>query len=274
MSNHSVTCTTGDPDLPRPGSAWRNALDPARPARPAATGADVDTAEEGSTPAGPGRRDSPGLTGPGETRPGETATVRVLVAEGSHLVRGGLIALLSRQRDLEVVAAVDDGDQVAATALELRPDVAIVGADLPGTDGFGVLEALAARLPDCRSLLIAARASNADLRRAAAARVRGFVLTTASPEYLAEAVRSVAAGRKVIDPDLAFAALTSADNPLTPRELDVLRLAAAGAPPADIAGQLCLSVGTVRNYLSRVNTKTGARNRIDAIRIASESGWL
>lgn len=274
MSNHSVTCTTGDADLPRSGSAWRKALDPSRPTRPAG----ADAASDASSDAGSGSG-SEGTSSAGSGRPDvpadeATAVRRILIAEGSHLLRGGLVALLSRQRDLEVVAAVEHGDQVAAAALAQRPDVAIIGVDLPGTDGFASLTALTARLPDCPTLLIAAQANNADLRRAIAARVRGFILTSASPQYLADAVRSVAAGRKVIDPDLAFAALTCADNPLTSRELDVLRLAADGAPPVDIAEQLCLSVGTVRNYLSRVTSKTGARNRIDAIRIASESGWL
>lgn len=274
MSNHSVTCTTGDADLPRSGSAWRKALDPSRPTRPAG----ADAASDASSDAGSGSG-SEGTSSAGSGRPDvpadeATAVRRILIAEGSHLLRGGLVALLSRQRDLEVVAAVEHGDQVAAAALAQRPDVAIIGVDLPGTDGFASLTALTARLPDCPTLLIAAQANNADLRRAIAARVRGFILTSASPQYLADAVRSVAAGRKVIDPDLAFAALTCTDNPLTSRELDVLRLAADGAPPVDIAEQLCLSVGTVRNYLSRVTSKTGARNRIDAIRIASESGWL
>jgi two-component system response regulator DesR len=199
---------------------------------------------------------------------------RTLIAEGIHLIREGLVALISRENDLKVVAELERGDQVLPVALDLQPDVAVIGVDLAGTDGYTAATELSARLPSCRILLTAGRASRSDLRRAVAAQVRGFVLTNASPQYLADAVRRVAAGMKVIDPDLAFAALDSADNPLTPRELDVLRLAAAGEPATAIADQLCLTVGTVRNYISRVITKTGARNRVDAIRIADESGWL
>jgi len=114
----------------------------------------------------------------------------------------------------------------------------------------------------------------AGLQRTVAAQAVGFVPQNAAPDFIAEAIRNAATGRKVIDPDLAFAALNAAKNPLTSREVDALRLAAAGATTEEIAGDLYLAVGTVRNYLSRVISKTGARNRVDAIRIAADAGWI
>jgi two-component system response regulator DesR len=121
---------------------------------------------------------------------------------------------------------------------------------------------------------LATRPCPRDLRQAVAAHATGFVLKDTAPENISRAIRHVANGMKALDPDLAFAALESPANPMTPRECDVLRLAAAGAPTAEIAGKLCLTIGTVRNHISRIIAKTGARNRIDAIRMADHRGWL
>jgi two-component system response regulator DesR len=121
---------------------------------------------------------------------------------------------------------------------------------------------------------MAARPCPCDLRRAIAAHATGFVGKDAEPDSISRAIRLVAQGMKALDPDLAFAALDAPVNPMTPRETDVLRLAAAGATTAEIADKLCLTVGTVRNHISAVITKTGARNRIDAIRLAGQCGWL
>ena len=200
--------------------------------------------------------------------------IRTLIAEQTSLIRAGLVAFLSCSDDIEVVAELQRGDQVVPASRALLPDVAVLAAALPGTDGFAAARALHAELPSCYSLIMGDQRDPAGLRRAVAAHASGFVVRDAAPDFITEAVRRVATGRKVIDPDLAFAALNAAKNPLTSRELDALRLAAQGATTAEIARDLCLSVGTVRNYLSRAIAKTDARNRVDAIRIAVGAGWL
>jgi two-component system, NarL family, response regulator DesR len=200
--------------------------------------------------------------------------IRTLVAEQTTLVRVGLVAVLSRADGIEVVAEVQRGDEVVPAARAFYPDVAVLAARLPGADGFSAARALRAALPACHALIMGERQDPACVRRAAAANAAGFIARDAAPDFLTEAVRRAARGRKVIDPDLAFAALSAEENPLTPRELDALRLAADGAATEEIAAKLCLSLGTVRNYLSRAIAKTGARNRVDAIRIAEKSGWF
>ncbi|HWG62732.1 MAG TPA: response regulator transcription factor [Streptosporangiaceae bacterium] len=200
--------------------------------------------------------------------------IKALIAEQSALVRAGLVALLSRADDIEVIAEVHRGDRVASLSHALLPDVAVLAATLPGIDGFAVADALHAELPSCHSLIMGEQRDPADLRRAVEVHACGFVLRDAPPDFITDAVRRVAEGKKVIDPDLAFAALNAENNPLTCRELEALRLAADGATTAEIAKDLYLSVGTVRNYLSRAVTKTGARNRVDAIRIAAGAGWF
>jgi two-component system, NarL family, response regulator DesR len=200
--------------------------------------------------------------------------IKTLIAEGNCLIRAGLVAFLSREEDIEIVAELQRGDHVVPTSRTLHPDVALLAAALPGADGFAAAQALHAELPTCHSLIMSRQRDLADLRRALAAHAAGFVVPDAAPEFITEAVRHAAGGRKVIDPDLAFAALNAEENPLTSRELDALRIAAAGATTAEIATDMCLSVGTVRNYLSKTIAKTGARNRVDAIRIAGRAGWL
>jgi len=200
--------------------------------------------------------------------------IRTLIAEQSSLIRAGLVALLSSAGDIEVVAELERGDRVVPASRALLPDVAVLAADLPGTDGFATAQALHVELPSCHALIMSEQRDPSDLRRAAAAHAIGFVVRDAPPDFITDAIRRVAKGRKVVDPDLAFAALNAVNSPLTSRELEALRLAAEGATTAEIAKDLCLSVGTVRNYLSRAITKTGARNRVDAIRIAVCAGWF
>jgi two-component system response regulator DesR len=200
--------------------------------------------------------------------------IRTLIAEQTSLIRAGLVAFLSCAGDIDVIVELRRGDQVVSASLAFRPDVAVLAAALPGADGFAAARALHAELPSCRSLIMGEQRDPASVRRAVAAHATGFVARDVAPEFMAEAVRRVARGKKVIDPELAFAALNTVKNPLTARELDALRLAAEGATTAEIAGDLCLSVGTVRNYLSRAITKTGGRNRVDAIRIATGAGWF
>ncbi|WP_405388611.1 response regulator transcription factor [Streptomyces sp. NBC_01102] len=201
-------------------------------------------------------------------------SVRILLAEDVHMIRGALIALLQLEPDLHVVAAVDRGDTIVPTALTSRPDVAVIDIDLPGIDGLTAAAELHEQLPSCRTLILTSLGRPGTLRRALSAHVSGFLLKDSPPDQLALAVRSVATGRRVVDPQLALTAWDSPENPLSPRELEVLRLAARGADAAEIAGCLYLSKGTVRNYLTAIVGKLGARNRIDAIRIAEDAGWL
>jgi two-component system, NarL family, response regulator DesR len=200
--------------------------------------------------------------------------IRVLLAEDQHVVRGALVALLNLEPDLEVVAETSTGTDVVPLALVRQPDVAVLDIDMPGMDGLTAAASLADRLPACRTLLLTGHGKPGHLRRALAARVTGFLLKTAPPDDLVAAIRRVAAGERVLDPSLAVTAWDLAENPLTPREKDVLRLTASGADPGDIAAQLHLSAGTVRNHLTAIVTKLNARNRTDAVRIATEAGWL
>ncbi len=190
------------------------------------------------------------------------------------MIQGALVALLQLEPDLHVVSTVDRGDTIVAAALESKPDVAVIDIDLPGIDGLTAAAELHERLPSCRTLILTSLGRPGTLRRALSAQVSGFLLKDSPPSQLALAVRSVATGRRVVDPQLALSAWDSPENPLSPRELEVLRLAARGAEAAEIAGCLYLSKGTVRNYLTAIVGKLGARNRIDAIRIAEEAGWL
>ncbi|MEV4008685.1 response regulator transcription factor [Actinomadura sp. NPDC049753] len=200
--------------------------------------------------------------------------IRIMLAEGAPLLRGGLVALLDRVKDLDVVAAVGAGDQVLRTARRRRPDVALIDVGLPGLDGFTAARALREAVPECRTVLMAGRCRTGDLRRAVAARASGLVLKDTSPGELVDAIRRAAEGARVIDPDMAFTELGSAQSPLTEREIEVLTLASRGASAAQIAEDLVLTIGTVRNHLSRINRKIGAENRVQAIRIAEDAGWL
>jgi two-component system response regulator DesR len=200
--------------------------------------------------------------------------IRVLVAEDMHMIRGALVALLSLEDDIEVVAELDRGDQIVATALATRPDVAVLDIDLPGLDGLTAAEQLHQQLPACRALVLTGLSQPGNLLRALKVHVRGFIVKDAPAEDLADGIRRVAAGQRVIDPELVAAALETGTSPLTTRETDVLREAGNGIPTDQIASRLSLSPATVRNYLSSAISKVGARNRIDAIRIARNAGWL
>jgi two-component system, NarL family, response regulator DesR len=200
--------------------------------------------------------------------------IRVLVAEDMDLIRGALVALLTREADIEVVAELERGDEIISTALRVRPDVAVIDIDLPGLDGLAAAGQLHAALPECRTLILTGLNQPGNLLRALKAHVRGFILKDAPARSLAEGIRRVAAGLRVIDPDLVADALETGASPLTPRETDVLRATAEGMSTADIAARLSLSSATVRNYLSNAIAKTNARNRVDALRIARAAGWL
>ena len=200
--------------------------------------------------------------------------IRVLVAEDLRILRETLVAVLNLEDDIEVVAELAAGDGIVAAALHHRPDVAVLDIDLPRLDGLTAARDLHERLPECRVLILTVLGKPGNLRRALDAHVWGFLVKDAPAHELIEAVRRIVAGDRVIDSKLALAALETAPNPLSPREVDVLKRHAAGADPAEIADELFLSYGTVRNYLASAVTKLGARNRVDAARIAAEVGWL
>jgi two-component system response regulator DesR len=200
--------------------------------------------------------------------------IRVLIAEDQHVIRSALVALLGLEDDLEVVAETGTGADVVSKALVFTPDVAVLDIDMPEVDGLTAASDLAARLPECRTLMLTGNGKPGHLRRALAAKVGGFVLKTAPPDELIAAIRKVAAGERVLDPSLAVTAWDLADDPLTPREKDVLRLAAGGAEAAEIAEELHLSAGTVRNNFTAIVAKLNARGRTDAVRIAREAGWI
>jgi two-component system response regulator DesR len=200
--------------------------------------------------------------------------IRVLLAEDQTMVRGALRALLELEDDLEVVAEVGRGDEVVAAAREHHPDVALLDIEMPGGDGLEAARALAAAVPDCRAVVLTTFGRPGFLRRAMEVGAAGFLVKDAPVADLARAIRAVMAGERVIDRDLAAAALAIGATPLSVREADVLRAAADGATVADIARRLFLSEGTVRNYLSSAMGKTGARTRVEAARVAEEKGWL
>jgi two-component system, NarL family, response regulator DesR len=200
--------------------------------------------------------------------------IRVLVAEDMRILRDTLVALLGLQEDIEVVAEVTDGPGIVPAVLAGRPDVAVVDIDLPGMDGLAAAARLREQCPDCKVMILTVLGKPGNLRRALAAQVAGFLPKDTPAAGLVEAIRKVAAGERVFDPALALKALEVPDSPLAPREAEVLREYAAGAGPAEIAAALFLSYGTVRNYLASAVTKLGARNRVDAVRIAAEAGWL
>lgn len=200
--------------------------------------------------------------------------IRVLIAEDQSLVRGALRALLELEEDIEVVAEVGRGDAVVDAAREHRPDVALLDIEMPGGDGIEAARALAVAVPACRAVILTTFGRPGFLRRAMEVGAAGFVVKDAPVTELARGIRAVMAGERVIDRDLAAAALALGATPLSQREADVLRAGADGATVADIAGRLFLSEGTVRNYLSSAMGKTGARTRVEAARVAEEKGWL
>ncbi|SNX94550.1 two component transcriptional regulator, LuxR family [Geodermatophilus sabuli] len=200
--------------------------------------------------------------------------IRVLIAEDQTMVRGALRALLDLEDDIEVVAEVGRGDLVVDAAREHRPDIALLDIEMPGCDGIEAARALAAAVPDCRAVVLTTFGRPGFLRRAMEVGAAGFLVKDAPVAELARSIRAVVAGERVIDRDLAAAALALGATPLSAREADVLRAATDGATVADIARRLFLSEGTVRNYLSSAIGKTGARTRVEAARVAEEKGWL
>lgn len=199
--------------------------------------------------------------------------IRTMIAESVVLMRAGLFAILNREPDIKVVADVGRPELVVPLACQFLPDVAVLDGAMASLDGFAAIRQLHAAVPACGAVIMSSSDSPCELREAIAAHADGLVEKNSDPDKFTDAVRRVAAGERVLDAGLACT-LSSPASPLTPREADVLRLAARGEPAAEIAGRLCLSVGTVHNYMSRAIGKAGGRNRVDAIRIAEGKGWL
>lgn len=203
-----------------------------------------------------------------------TPPVRVLLADDENLIRSALAQMLDLEDDLDVVAEAASGPEALAAAVRWGVDVAVLDLQMPGMDGITVAERLQETLPGCGSVIVTGHGRPGHLKRALAAGVRGFLPKTTSSATLAHVVRTVHAGGRYVDPELAAEAISAGDSPLTPREADVLDLAADGAPVAEIAERASLSPGTVRNYLSSAVSKLDAANRHDACTKARRLGWI
>jgi len=200
--------------------------------------------------------------------------IRLLLADDENLIRSALALLLGMEDDLEVVAEAASGDEALAMARAHEPDVAVLDLQMPGLDGIAVAQSLRTELPGCASVIVTSHARSGHLKRALAVGARGFLPKTVSAHVLADVIRAVNGGGRYVDPQLAAEAISAGDTPLTPREAEVLELAADGLPVEQIADRACLSAGTVRNYLSAAVTKLGASNRHEAVHIARTHGWI
>ena len=200
--------------------------------------------------------------------------IRTLVAEHVHLLRIGLMVYLTRESGIDVVAELEKGDRLVSTATETTPKVAVIDVDLPPTGGAAVATVLQRTLPECATVMLVGSGDSGALSRAMAIEPLGLITREAPVDLLTWCVRRVAAGRRVVDPDLARTARAITENPLTRREQEILRIAADGATTEEIAARLSVSSKTVRNHLSRAFVRIGARNRMDAIRIAAQHEWL
>lgn len=198
----------------------------------------------------------------------------LLLADDQALVRGAMAALLGLEEDLEVVAEVGTGDEVLEAALRTRPDVAVLDVEMPGADGITVAAELTRRLPETKVLIVTTFGRPGYLRRALESGASGFVVKDTPSDELAEAVRTVARGGRVVDPSLATEVVVGGPNPLTDREREVLAEALDGRSAVAIAARVHLSPGTVRNHLSSAIGKTGSSNKVEAARRAQDLGWL
>ncbi|MEV0650278.1 response regulator transcription factor [Phytomonospora sp. NPDC050363] len=199
--------------------------------------------------------------------------IRLLIADDEDLLRGALAALLALEPDFAVVGEASTSTDAVRLAREHRPDIAVLDLEMPPADGLAAAMEIGAELPT-RIILVTRHARPGVLRRALAAGVSGFVPKTTAAERLAEIIREVAAGRRYVDPDIAASALTEDACPLTGRELEVLRAARGGGSVRDIAAEVHLAPGTVRNYLSAAMTKLGVATRHAAAHRAWEEGWI
>ncbi|MGY1705151.1 DNA-binding response regulator [Geodermatophilus sp. SYSU D00697] len=200
--------------------------------------------------------------------------IRVLLADDENLIRTALAALLDLEEDLEVVAQAASGAEALAMARAHTPDVAVLDLQMPDRDGINVAGELLSAVPGCAVVIVTGHGRAGHLKRALEAGIRGFLPKTVSAPVLTDVVRTVHRGGRYVDPELAAEAISAGDSPLTPREADVLELAAGGAPVEEIAARAHLSPGTVRNHLSSAATKLGAPNRHAAVAAARRHGWI
>ena len=200
--------------------------------------------------------------------------IRVLLAEDQVMFRTAVRRLLELEDDIEVVAEVARGDELVPAALAALPDVAVVDIEMPGQDGISAASALRRQVPSCRTLILTMYGRPGFVHRALEGGVSGFVLKDAPVEVLAAAIRRCAAGEDVVDPTVAARALKAGPSPLSARERELLAACGEGLSTAEIATRQWLSEGTVRNRVSEILGKVGARNRAEAVQIARENGWL
>jgi two-component system response regulator DesR len=200
--------------------------------------------------------------------------IRILIAEDQTLVLGALSALLRLEPDFDVVGGAADGRAALALCERLAPDIVLTDIEMPHMTGLELAQGLVQRKLACRVVVVTTFARSGYLRRAMEAGVRGYLLKDAPVDALAAAIRVVHGGGRAIAPELALESWNSGSDPLTERERQVLRLAGEGRSSSDIARQVHLSEGTVRNYLSEAISKLGARNRVEAYRLARDAGWL
>ena len=200
--------------------------------------------------------------------------IRILLADDEHLIRAALAQMLDLDDEFEVVAQAATGPEAVAAAREHRPDVAVLDLQMPGLDGIEASSQILADLPGCGCVIVTSHGRPGYLKRALASGVRGFLPKTTSVSTLSQVVRTVHAGGRHVDPELAAEAIAAGDSPLTPREADVLEAAADAAPVEEIARRVHLSPGTVRNHLSSAVTKLGATNRHEAVAAARRMGWI
>lgn len=201
-------------------------------------------------------------------------TIRVLVADDEALIRDAVASLLGLEEDVEVVGVAASGHEAVAAARSLTPDVCVLDLQMPDLDGIETAIQIRQESPATACVIVTSHGRPAHLRKALAAGVAGFLPKTTSAAELSQVIRTVRAGGRHVDPRLAAEAMAAGDSPLTPREADVLELAADGAPVEEIAQRAHLSPGTVRNYLSSAVAKLSTHNRHEAIRLAQQRGWI
>lgn len=202
------------------------------------------------------------------------SAITIVIVDDQALIRGALAALLDLEPDLQVIGEAGSGEDGVEVVRQIRPDVVLMDVELPGIDGIEATARLSRARVGSKVLVVTTFGRPGYLRRAMQAGASGFVVKDTPAKQLAEAVRRIHAGLRVVDPALAADSLAVGESPLTPRETEVLRTAAQGGTVSDIAREVHLSEGTVRNHLSSAIGKTLARNRADAVRIAQDSGWL
>ncbi|TXK14818.1 response regulator transcription factor [Microbacterium wangchenii] len=200
--------------------------------------------------------------------------IRVVLADDEELIRVALAALLDLEDDIQVVGRVGDGRAAVMEALRYRPDVAVVDLEMPGLNGMGVASELLRALPGCAVIVLTGKARPVHLERALKAGARAFVVKGAPASTLADVIRRVHTGQRYVDPALAADALTVPPCPLSPRELEIVRLSSAGEDTAAIARHTHLAAGTLRNYLAAIQSKLGVTNRHEAVQAVRDSGWL